>query len=344
MSLPGVKTRLLILSDTHGVRPLAKQHGSGSIRHELAQDPTGRKATHTGYREPLAEADVLIHCGDLSTRGTASELRQTFDVLRAARAPLKLVIAGNHDLALDEPFWRKMVWNSPDDCAEARQIISDAEQDGVRYLTEGDYSFDLANGARLRVYASQYTPEYGSWAHQYTPMNHEFAIPNNVDVVMTHGPPHGILDTTFSHEQAGCKSLLSAVSRSKPKIHCFGHIHEAWGADFISWQDTDSNSDSDQSTRQKIVDARSPARHLYSLASVLPQPTAHEDGKALADDRFDKLVQMTEQGGVSIDLTEGENQITEGKHTLFLNAAIMSIRYRPSQLPWLIDVKLERAQ
>jgi Icc-related predicted phosphoesterase len=54
-------------------------------------------------------------------------------------------------------------------------------------------------------------------------------IPNDTDVLITHGPPHGILDLNSEREKCGCEELLLAVNRVRPKIHIFGHIHEAYG-------------------------------------------------------------------------------------------------------------------
>lgn len=55
------------------------------------------------------------------------------------------------------------------------------------------------------------------------------SIPENIDVLITHGPPYGILDKTYDKVNAGCKGLLKFVERLKPKVHIFGHIHEAYG-------------------------------------------------------------------------------------------------------------------
>ena len=54
-------------------------------------------------------------------------------------------------------------------------------------------------------------------------------IPEDSDVVVTHGPPYGIQDLTTSNHHAGCKSLLDRMLKIKPKLHIFGHIHEAYG-------------------------------------------------------------------------------------------------------------------
>lgn len=50
-------------------------------------------------------------------------------------------------------------------------------------------------------------------------------IPKDIDVLVTHGPPYGILDFTIRKEYAGCKGLLKFVEIIKPQAHIFGHIH-----------------------------------------------------------------------------------------------------------------------
>jgi Icc-related predicted phosphoesterase len=54
-------------------------------------------------------------------------------------------------------------------------------------------------------------------------------IPANTDILITHGPPYGILDKNRVGFSAGCQSLKRAVKRIHPKLHVFGHIHEAGG-------------------------------------------------------------------------------------------------------------------
>ncbi len=54
-------------------------------------------------------------------------------------------------------------------------------------------------------------------------------IPEGTDILITHGPPYGILDKTFDKLSVGCQDLLDAVIKIKPKYHIFGHIHESNG-------------------------------------------------------------------------------------------------------------------
>lgn len=58
--------------------------------------------------------------------------------------------------------------------------------------------------------------------------------------MLTHGPPYGILDTTWTGEEVGCQHLHQAVQRCRPRLHCFGHIHEGWGAERMNWSTRNS--------------------------------------------------------------------------------------------------------
>lgn len=346
-----IKTRILIISDTHTSLPQTKEDNPLNTEDELAT-PRGQIYSPSGFRSPLPEADVVLHCGDLTKRGRPDEIRKTFSMLRKLRSPLKLVIAGNHDLVLDEMYYCDQLGGEQSEYDEVVQIIKEAEEDGVRYLTEGTYTLDLANGSRLRIYASPYTPQYGSWAFQYEyGGDHSFDIPEGVDIAMTHGPPLGVLDRTSRNDSAGCGTLFRSIYRAKPKIHCFGHIHEAWGAHLMRWKAEADVLGLEGSIRQNTSSAQpiiSPAtvldrensRLIYTLT---PPPIAIPTNSALVGREAQALVELSKDRGCYVDLTEGENMLKQGEQTLFVNASIMSVRYRPAQMPWVIDLDLPRA-
>lgn len=337
-----IKTRILIISDTHGHKLHTKADGA-STEDELE---TGKSTlVPTGFREPLPAADVAIHCGDLTVRTTLKEYDDTFSMLRAIQAPLKLVIAGNHDLALDAHYWRENFSGgriregeqNKEVPAKVRQIIDAAKADGVQYLDEGVHEFTLENGARLKVYSSQYTPVYGGWAFQYEE-EHNFDIPFGVDVAMTHGPPYGVLDEPhYGGRHAGCAYLFDAVHKARPKIHCFGHIHEAWGMLHVQWKEGSSDEPTDIET---VADEERSFR--FDLQSLTPNRRV--DDEETQQKKSKKLVDLSKKRGIHVNIgADGEKPLVVGEQTLFINAAIMSLRYRPTQMPFVIDMDLDKA-
>lgn len=133
---------------------------------------------------------------------------------------------------------------------EPLDLFSRARNENIHLLREGIHDFELANGAFLRVFASPATPSLSSCfpsmfengargAFQFDRQTgHEYPMRrgDNIDVVITHGPPLGILDRTDDKVRAGCPDLFAAVERTRPRMHCFGHVHEAWGAKVVTWR------------------------------------------------------------------------------------------------------------
>lgn len=137
-----IRTRFLIISDTHSSLP-----SQNDSKDDVA------------YRPPLPSADVLLHCGDLTMVGLFREYEKTLDMLESIDAKLKLVIAGNHDISLDEQYYTRkgpsMHRKEYDEHLpqKAKQIWTGerARKAGVTYLEEGTHVFTLDNGAQLRV-------------------------------------------------------------------------------------------------------------------------------------------------------------------------------------------------
>lgn len=85
-------------------------------------------------------------------------------MLRVIFVLFKFVIVGNYDLMFDDEFCKKYEWfDICYNCVEMWCIIKEVEVDGVRYLMEGIYIFDLMNGVRFMVYVSLYMFVYGIW-------------------------------------------------------------------------------------------------------------------------------------------------------------------------------------
>lgn len=149
-----LKTRILILSDTHCASLSPARSGSG-------------------FRSPLPAADLAIHCGDLTHTGTPEQYAQALDLLAEIDAPVKLVIAGNHDRTLDRDFvlahrGEYGATGAEEVFTAAREVWTGmegrAKREGVTFLDEGTHVVELANGASVKVYASAYTPEFQGWA------------------------------------------------------------------------------------------------------------------------------------------------------------------------------------
>jgi hypothetical protein len=77
-------------------------------------------------------------------------------------------------------------------------------------------------------------PDLTDWAFSATDSKEltrqHSKIPKSVDILVTHGPPSGILDQNARGQNIGCTQLLSTViERVQPRLHVFGHCHEAYG-------------------------------------------------------------------------------------------------------------------
>ncbi|KAI5198312.1 Metallo-dependent phosphatase [Aureobasidium subglaciale] len=219
--MPTVSTRFLVISDTHGL----------DVHENTAH----------AFRLPLPNVDVLLHCGDLTQVGGHGPLRKALGMLKEIEAELRLVIAGNHDLELDGDYWLKHLdeegGDEPEEHDQAVTIMrgSLSKEAGVIYLEEGTHHFTLQNGASFSIYVSPYSPAFGDWAFGSAPSHDRFTdLQSPVDIMMTHGPPKGILDLC-PQGHVGCEHTLRALQRVRPMLHCFGHIHEGHGALTITW-------------------------------------------------------------------------------------------------------------
>lgn len=303
-----ISTRFLVISDTH------------NFQFEDAKKVGG------AFTQPVPKADVLLHCGDLTMTGGLSAYKGVIKMLSQIDAELKLVIAGNHDLSLDKPYWDAK-YCSLDDADEGDLVEHDkatvvmkgplAKEAGITYLEEGMHTFTLKNGAKFTIYTSPYQPEFCGWAFPYERDQDRFNLPEhvkeghtsiaknpvpdfpNVDIMMTHGPPKDILDWTDRGPTVGCENLLRAVSRARPRLYCFGHIHEGHGADMVTWKDDKTL------IGQEAIEKEKMNKNVY--------PTANK-----------VLVEF-------------------GKQTLMINAAIMNVRYKPVNAPWLVELELPKA-
>jgi predicted phosphodiesterase len=185
--------------------------------------------THNTYPE-LPGGDLLLHAGDFSSRGRKDEVMNFMEYLQKQTKKYSYVVfcAGNHELTFQDTPGQARAWIAP--------YLSDR----LVYLQEKSVSI-----LGFKIYAAPHTPWFGDLAFNVRRgvlHYHWDKIPQDTDILVTHGPPEGIGDfvpeRTWSTEsnswtdtfrQVGCAELLEAVVRVKPKLHVFGHIHCAYG-------------------------------------------------------------------------------------------------------------------
>ncbi len=180
----------------------------------------------------LPDGDVLLHAGDFSQTGLPGEVKHFEEFIEKVKSQFQkiVVIAGNHDLTFDfenygsglaDDFHR----NKTIDC----RAVKDSLKSKCVYLED-----ELVEISGIKIYGSPWQPEFGGWG--FNLMRGEKClekwnmIPDEVDILMTHGPPLGHGDKCQGGARAGCSELLSTIQeRVKPKYHIFGHIHEGYG-------------------------------------------------------------------------------------------------------------------
>ena len=168
--------------------------------------------TH-GSEPQIPDGDVLVHAGDLTMEGNVRQMGRAINWIGSLPHEHKIVIAGNHDFFAED---------SPD---VTKKWMADH---GITYLHDSGVEIQ-----GLNFWGSPYQPWFHDWAFnkQRGPDIKRYwdMIPDDTDILITHGPPMGKLDLTSTNEYVGCTDLMNAVLRVKPRIHIFGHIHEQYG-------------------------------------------------------------------------------------------------------------------
>lgn len=162
------------------------------------------------------EADVIIHCGDMTSNGgiqAIQEFMNWFSNLEQFKH--KICIAGNHDWLFERANIR------------AREVVPE----NVIYLEDEEVVID-----EIKFYGTPVQKIFFNWAFNRPEAilaNHWKAIPDNTDVVITHSPPYGIGDYVPDGHQGSPSLYMEIVKRIKPKILTYGHIHEGYGIKVI---------------------------------------------------------------------------------------------------------------
>jgi predicted phosphohydrolase len=173
--------------------------------------------THTFESElgRIPDGDVFVHAGDMVRAGNLDEMVVVAEWIRDLPHRHKIVVAGNHDWCFQR----------------ARDHAVALFGDAVIYLQDSGTTIE-----GLRFWGSPWQPEFANWAFNL-PRGPRLAerwalIPDDTDVLITHGPPEGFGDWTRA-DRCGCADLLEAVRRVGPRLHMFGHIHQDGGL----WRD-----------------------------------------------------------------------------------------------------------
>ena len=173
-----------------------------------------------GYHPLLESGDLLIVAGDLTGRDTETEYLRFREWLSQLNYTKIVLIGGNHDNFLESnPNYHF--------------------GNNVEYLCDSGTTFE-----GLKIWGTPWTP----WFHGVNPSCKAFMlkekqlkakfdlIPDDIDILISHGPPKGCLDGVErgeTIEHVGSQNLLEAVERAKPPLHIFGHIHEHGGKQMV---------------------------------------------------------------------------------------------------------------
>lgn len=168
-------------------------------------------------------ADLLVIAGDVLGHGGMDEWGRFLRMIPEIRGQFKHVVytPGNHDIYVQ--------YNE-----SLCQV--DLDKLGVTLLID-----DLVTIDNKLIYGSPWTPRFGGWAYMLEENEIKAKwdkVPAGLDLLITHGPPFGILDMTdgrYSLDKkgihVGCKHLRNLVSDLgiAPRHHVTGHIHHAHG-------------------------------------------------------------------------------------------------------------------
>lgn len=172
---------------------------------------------HNQITKDLIGGDILIHAGDAMNSGYIEQelisFCEWFDNIKGYET--KIFIAGNHCRLFE------------DNPKRALEIVN--SYDSIIYLQDSEVIID-----GVKIYGSPWQPEFYDWAFNLPRngtglMSKWHSIPEDTDILITHSPAWGYLDTVNSGEHLGCEQLRNRTDVVNPKLHCFGHIHDSFG-------------------------------------------------------------------------------------------------------------------
>ena len=164
--------------------------------------------------------DIVLCAGDISnSKNRAINSNEVMNFLTwwdKLNIDIKILIAGNHDTSIESGLVK------PNDFTKTSS-----------YLEHEQFMVSWYDGREIKIFGSPYTPTFGDgWAFNKNRGKLDSywkEMPNNLDILITHGPPKSILDLSENRdgilEQCGDTALYNHVLEKKPRFHMFGHIH-----------------------------------------------------------------------------------------------------------------------
>jgi Icc-related predicted phosphoesterase len=187
--------------------------------------------THNKHKHitgDLPGGDLLICAGDISSMGYEHEIREFAKWYNGLNNyHHKVFIAGNHD------------WGFQNNVEKVKEIVG--LYDTITYLQDdwvnvGDGDPHDNNTQTVKIWGSPWQPEFYNWAFNLPRNGEELKavwdmIPEDIDILITHGPAWGFLDDVEGNRNVhlGCELLAERIKQIKPKIHICGHIHSGHG-------------------------------------------------------------------------------------------------------------------
>ena len=194
---------------------------------------------HHKMKHPLPKGDVLIHAGDVSNIGEQPDVTRFIHwFMNIEGYDSKIFIAGNHDFA----FERVNEPHHKGDFEWFKNLINEENlsQSNVTYLEDNFIIIESPEFSRpIKIYGSPWQPEFYNWAFNLPRGGNEMfekwnMIPDDTDVLITHGPAENVRDFVPNGQIVGCGMLRHRIETIRPALHVCGHIHHAYGASLIN--------------------------------------------------------------------------------------------------------------
>lgn len=177
-----------------------------------------------GHYPKLEGGDLLIVTGDLTARHTPKEWIDFSIWLNNKKYQKIVFIAGNHDTMIEE-------WDKEQNETGYKGPVSDPN-DRIEYLCNSGTEFEGLKiwGTPHSLYFNGVNEKCTAFMGRESQLKESYdLIPEGVDILISHSPPHGILDQNTWEENCGSIELRNAMMRVKPKYLICSHIHEQGG-------------------------------------------------------------------------------------------------------------------